>query len=160
MYLVPPQTPGGIFFFALNSFWQATGGTGIKNTDLFWLCWKVEAHTNLVLSLTLWFLPAEGTELCLIDMLNLSQCISASAIFTHLLVQDSSVLAPFPHHADIDLHFILFFFFWRLQQNYSEVFFFFWSIIFFFIYNKKKKVALPLMAKWPRFRTLMMNMSN
>lgn len=145
MYLVPPQTPGGIFFLALNSFWQATGGTGIKNTDVFWLCCEVEAHTNLVLSLMLWFLPAEGTELCLIDTLNLSQCISAPAISTRLLVQDSSVLAPFPHHADIDLHFILFLLKTSTELTIEAVkhFFFFWSIISSLYIMKKKKMLHP-----------------
>ena len=48
-----PQTTGGIFSLALNSFWQATGGAGIKNAASLWLCCEVQHTANLVFSLTL-----------------------------------------------------------------------------------------------------------
>lgn len=40
-----PQTTGGIFFLALNSFWQATGSAGMKNAASFWLRCEVQEHS-------------------------------------------------------------------------------------------------------------------
>lgn len=109
MYLVPPPNSRRHIFPCFEFFLAGNGRCGDKKAlPHFGSAVRYKHTANLVFSLMLWFLPAEGTELCLIDTLNPSQCVSAQAISTGLLAQDSSVLAPFPVGVDIDLHFVLF----------------------------------------------------
>lgn len=160
MYLVPPTNNRRHIFSLLwilsGRHW---GGAGIKNTASFWLCCDVQHTANLAFSLTLWFLPAEGTELCLINTLNPSQCISAPARSSSPPVQDSLVLAPFPLRGDIDLHFILFLLKTPAKLT-IEVVTRFSPLKHNFSFISNEKCCFSMMVKWSGFRTLRIHMSN